>query len=918
MNEIDLANIFNTINAFYLEVDGVRTRIDEPIQWDSNEIILKRNLLNANGNWEHGVNWEFTGETLSLVFDQHSGRSLILEEIANKGTDAEIYLLFGDETNDFIEFYRAELFLSQYENKDRFLHIPVRRVLFSDKFRTRADSEFELLRNTDIDGNSITPLVPKKMALFSQIIKKFYKADYTNIEDFATIFTFVNRLFNDSGKKVERIGDTWGFVGAGFFQFGFPKKTIIPLGKDLSIDTTFHIGLDRRALNRKGVIRSNGRVAPDFEEGQPHLDVEYFYEATEAGRHEIEIDWNFSANMVIRNEGGFAFFLQRYALEVFTPDEDSTEENPKGKIKTHILFEDTDTFNTTGDVQKIASRNITDTLTVDLNVGDRLRLWVYIQEDSNQLQNVVDFFQSGTSFINRDMAIRIKGFTQSEPSYTEYIPVFDALKQAALIATGRDIIKSELLETGGLKNLVLFNGRNARGWTMNEAPPVVSLSKLLRSINAIACTGMDFEKDENDNDIVNIKKAEEFYKDSEIIKLGRPAEYEESPLNDIIFNEIHVGFKKSAVGEIEESEGLNDFHDIKKYATPIRAEKNTLEILSDYLMSGTALESTRRQQKVIDDTKDTKFDEDVFMVFKADDSSFKNVQIFGLDDVIISNLRMYNFRGIADEIEVSGTGTLLDGTFSISAFSTSKAVDGTLLKGSVRVSNGLFGSSGMAGRGTITMKRNGEVIDYPESREKFNFVEGIEGEVYNLRTHPARMLRAWSKVINSGLHFYNFQDKIRYLSSKGNNITTRLRATSADTLGDILYETIKDDADFELMQLQLKRELFQPIKARCKVRVSQKELFYIRRAFENKSPDGNNNGYITTYDYDGRLVQLYPLELKYLPLNEMIEIEGIVKAKSAEKIPIDPNTGQDNGDGGGFNDGDFDKNDFDNDDFVTN
>lgn len=143
--------------------------INEPGDFDTILLMLERKE-------NHGVNSEIT--ISPLVFDKNvapgetlSSRNFLEQVYAIDGTDSEVnfqYILTDD--NEII--YEGELQFSQRKRVDYGVEIIVRRVDFQGKINTRLETEYDLNRTEDIDGNPITPIAYNDILLIPQAVSK--------------------------------------------------------------------------------------------------------------------------------------------------------------------------------------------------------------------------------------------------------------------------------------------------------------------------------------------------------------------------------------------------------------------------------------------------------------------------------------------------------------------------------------------------------------------------------------------------------------------------------------------------------------------------------------------------------------------------------------------------------------------------
>ncbi len=912
MSEATLSNLYGTVNQFFLDVNGTTTEIREPIGFADAEIVLRRNLKNDSGIWEHGVNWEFTSETVNLSYDNSkidnstsSARELIEAALLERGVNSEIYLVFGNNEGSFTEFFRAKLLLEETISNIDFISVPAKRVFFNDKLKSRLDIEVDITRNTDLEGNSITSLTPSKLSLHSQEILRVLQAN-SEIDENDNVFTFQDEI-PTSGQGSE---NTYGDFSTGFISLGFENKINQTLQTDLEERTTLTTGLDS--------ISTDAGNSRNIENQVP-----YFFEAQEAGNYTLVLDGDIDLNLTLvdANQSVESFYRYRAAIEILKASDNSEETIEIIKNTSNSNVQGRSGLNTAyiNSVNQFVNNAVTvgtnctflngsttlnttialdTTKEITLEVGDKVRVWFYFEYTSPNNTEFQIEEVTGTITVKKELEITLTGITRTDGTIVDSFTAKECFEKLTEIYLGSNKFVSDYFDTGQGQLVRVLNGKMIRGFTASESPPKISFAKLLKSLSTERCLGISFEKNVSEEDVIRVEPIEYFYKEVEILDLGAVGSYQESYNQELIFNEIEIGYSKQAASEVEASQGLNDFHTLKKYTTPITSIKNKLELGSDYLWSGVAIEETRRIQKIQDATKDTKFDEDVFLIYESQNTTIDNVSFLAIKKttdavngvlngggILLNESFFYDYQE-ATQVTISGTGNAeLDKTHTI--------IDVALTSGLAGFTFSAFTSNITADtveEGSFQFEFNSNTLAYSEKNEAFESVTGVVSPTttYNLRTQPMRVLHNWHNLINASITDFYLNDKVRFVSGEGNReVSTKFKNSEQYKAGDIDNQTLTDNSDYEISQIAQGRSLFSALQCRCEVKISYNNLYYLRRAFENRSGDSNNNGYVTIRDFNGNFITVYITSINYVPKSDMIvTLEGLIKDRFSKETGV--------------------------------
>lgn len=158
---------------------------------------------------------------------------------------------------------------------------------------------------------------------------------------------------------------------------------------------------------------------------------------------------------------------------------------------------------------------------------------------------------------------------------------------------------------------VITNGlkiRNAE--TSNH---FISLQDFYDGLKGIDNIGMGIEDntEAGTGEWLRIEPVEYFYQNVRIMGLPYIPASESSLQPDMGYSTIKVGYNK---WEAEEVNGLTEFNSTKDFRTSLSTIKNEIDITSNFVAAGIAIERTRQQSFALSGAADTKFDNDNFIV----------------------------------------------------------------------------------------------------------------------------------------------------------------------------------------------------------------------------------------------------------------------------------------------------------------
>lgn len=175
---------------------------------------------------------------------------------------------------------------------------------------------------------------------------------------------------------------------------------------------------------------------------------------------------------------------------------------------------------------------------------------------------------------------------------------------------GRTDSQPRTYDEDGPGSLTAFmNGQHLRGWTIGNAGGSekefnTSFKDLFESEQAKHNIGLGVIN----NEIV-IEDINFFYdKNTELLDLGCIPNLEIEYDLDEYYNRVEVGYSEWKNQENKGGAGLEEFNASKKYNTELNVIDKVLKIFSKYITAGYTIETTRREQRFLNEEKETQND----------------------------------------------------------------------------------------------------------------------------------------------------------------------------------------------------------------------------------------------------------------------------------------------------------------------
>lgn len=468
------------------------------------------------------------------------------------GFDANIDFLaeFAPDDITFQQIFTGLLDLSaKNEMKDNKMQVPVIRDDFWTRFKNRIDTPVSLSSTTDLDGNAVEAVVPIDVDLTSQQIRTKYEAHLSD-------------------------------AGISFGQF--------VLGTYYQMDFNDVVVFDE--INEAFIL--------------PPID-------------NIELP---ASNFTIEYGGTYSFDIRIAATNFYSLANHSVK-TPADLLDFYIQFNnqspiafswvDVGTrtiFTFTGEYQLTVSTNIriygqahaNDTGELIISGGDSIGLSGPFQSYLNIIADTVFPDTQAQGYLIHDLihGVLARLGLGTDPFYSEFL--------------GSTLTNAKQYDADGCGWMyVILKGLQIRQYTLTEKPFFISFKQIWDGINPILNLGLGYETLEGspDHQVVRIEQKAHFLDDAIAINFGNVREINSSYDQDMIFKTIKTGYKK---WQSENISGIDDPQTKHTYNTRFEKVGKELNLESDFIAAGLAIETTRRTTR--EKSADYKYDNDNFII----------------------------------------------------------------------------------------------------------------------------------------------------------------------------------------------------------------------------------------------------------------------------------------------------------------
>lgn len=568
----------------HIDLDRPHLLKYDPIGWNSVGKTIRRDLT------FHGVFWEYTPR-LQFIKD---GKDLIHRILERHGPETEVTLTIykkNRSTRMFDLIYTGRLNLMKARVTRTYIECNAEQTGFIQKLKNRLDIKVNLSATTSQEGRPMSSIIPRTVDLPAKVIRKRFTRDkeYVNPDSSKPIVSFT---VNDS--------QTWYIL--------------------LSLDSTT-LSFDE--------IQDRYNYGLQASQLDPVESLKYAFQVKDDGEYRLSFDMFNLMNITglgLSGEGTAFEMLLTYGKPGNYTTEVIGSASSIGAGENLYQFENSYTLN----LVKEDEVYIYYRLTVVDSVGGPQQ--IIFKEDA---------VQDGFNLISN---INIEADTVFTPSQATFHLMHEAFTRVVESITDRkDSFRSTLYGRtdstpvsygadgpGALKGFA--NGKRIRGFPSADNPNYASLKDLLTVAKAIDCAGMGVEYQDGKERCV-VEHISYFYQPRRSIMISNVSNLEKKVLEEMYYNEIEGGYDKwgdEAIG------GLDEPNARREYTLPITQTKRKLDLKCPYPASTYLMEQIRRQHYTVSRTKDTKFDNDNFLIQLKRDGGL--VVEYGNDFESVSNV----------------------------------------------------------------------------------------------------------------------------------------------------------------------------------------------------------------------------------------------------------------------------------------
>ncbi|MCH7826430.1 MAG: hypothetical protein IIC75_00415 [Bacteroidetes bacterium] len=646
---------------FYIQDLYDRTEVIEPRGWKGIVSILERDFS------VHGVFFKYTDGSVKLGF---SCDSKTLLEAAYQADGAEAFYLFEvDEADNalttFTTIFSGEMDFSKRKFDEDFFEIDVNEINEIDKIKNRADLKMSLNKGLTLDGIDVSNInfdgSTKSLAtkVFSQLILKRSALILDSIQSTAAsassflfgIFGFDTVESTEIKKyKSKRTRITTTVINGDFLVTDKKAALSMNFDFDFAIDLTEDQGSGTTTYQATLKVKFEPPVLSDL---QDSFDSFTLASDTGAGASPFDDTLTLSANVT----------EEAQALE-----------------GTRMWFELEIEQTSTGTTQMSGVLDITKfyvTITDKIAEFGTVNQWYHSFDSINKILTLITgeydyLFSDLLGDLERGYSLDgclsqmrlVNGFRVRQINDNDKAPIEsfkDYIKNLNVIgAIGYGIEKLETPLELGIFTIAthaitiydtltidvsgdissFFDIGSKIGFFDNEflygSWPVTSISydggpdetevifdvtgnQELWQLGVVSGITVFITSDKNKTfkNKLRLEKWEHFYGDNELIDLGVVQGYSEEPFDDILYNELEIGFNKFANDE-DVPGSLEEFHTQSGWTLPIVKSKGKLSLMMSWIGSTILFNESRAQISSDKPTTSHKLDNDIFFCEKVE------------------------------------------------------------------------------------------------------------------------------------------------------------------------------------------------------------------------------------------------------------------------------------------------------------
>lgn len=564
-------NYFDRVRYILFNKNQGSLIIEEPIGWQSDEKELARN------EQYHGIISRFSNSSKFIG----SGKDFIQLVYDIEGINAEIQLKREEKhptTDVWTLTYSGYLDLSTYETEKNQIAIKFNSGGLEQALKARESEQIEIDRTTTIDGKTIAEIQPITVALDGRRI--FLKSKWETKENDNSI-----SLYCESNAGNTR-NDTAG-IPMGLINQSHEQAQAILSGNNANVNTGTTGMMFFANADRKRTLHIKSNFTFKFNAHQDH------------------IDWSVFSICLTKFKNGVAYDTPS-RITLFSLDSKDAIAAANGRTFSV-------NYDGTIDVEAGESLSIEALEVADFTVSPNAKLAIDLSEIL------------GTLFVEEDSFF--------EKSQTKAILAHELINQLVTIGTNKEsAFYSDFLGRTDLGYAVdgpgSLTGATHGFWIRQfdklpiptEFPKVENLFKPLAtsfkdavsSLDAVWNVGIGIETVGN-KERVRLEDLSYFYNNNVTIRLPYQVKnIKRSVATEYYYSALEFGNEKG--GTYEEAMGLDEYNTKSNYTTVITRLKQTYSKISKYRFDAYGMEFARRKPNSLNDTEDTPYDNDNFLM----------------------------------------------------------------------------------------------------------------------------------------------------------------------------------------------------------------------------------------------------------------------------------------------------------------
>jgi hypothetical protein len=574
--------------TYELNYKGNSLIIPEPLNWSDDNVTFERNL-----NY-HGI---FTSITDELEFIEEAAD--FITGVKNKyGTNENIYITKkykNQNTGKWENSYYAVLDLTTYSLSNRVVKCNSVTSDTAELLKSRQSERIEINLSENLDGNPISQIATKTLALDGRrimLISKAVKPDLLDEPEFLELpdvdDQFIISITIAIRNKIEFSADEH-FTETVSYPLNVRHQIMHtpPNAWNLSAGDMIYLQSPQdKTINFKIDLKANLQIA-----------------IWDNLRTDIQL------NIVIVKFSDYSNYTNPvflYSLDNVAHSISHTEPDPTLKIYSLTDIE----FHYDDNISLLAGESVG--MYIEIIPISGIKNNSTDDQDVKVVYKFIDYYN-----------IEIHENSYQEPSQSTCVLAHELLQHSlSLIGAGK--LKSDFFgrtELGYASNGVgaltaLTHGFWIRKFETNDRfrPMKVSFKDLYESLDTIYPIGLAIEK-QGTSETILIEDRSYFYQRFTSIKFDNVFNLKREIIGSLHYSSVEVGFEEpSGANLYDEAMGLDEQNVKTNYSTIITKTKNKKIITSKYRADAYGVEFARRKTIATHPTTDTRYDESIFMI----------------------------------------------------------------------------------------------------------------------------------------------------------------------------------------------------------------------------------------------------------------------------------------------------------------